>query len=158
PESFIHKMYTVELSPEMKRRVAYEVALPMLDEKLQYRSVVQHFEPRIAAARGMIAMGGGDLQDIDVITATMRDLRGRQYGERTELIWGIEEGKRYTSVTTGLHEAQEREFIKLARSAAADRSGALPEKLLLKHLASSGLNLTDVHGQAQRDVIVRLGT
>ena len=55
-------MYTVELSPEMTRQMAYEIALPMLDEKLQYRSVVQHFEPRIAAARGMIAMGGGDLR------------------------------------------------------------------------------------------------
>ena len=30
-------MYTVELSPELKRQMAYEIALPMLDEKLQYQ-------------------------------------------------------------------------------------------------------------------------
>ena len=35
PESFTQETYTVELSPEMKRQMAYEIALPMLDEKLQ---------------------------------------------------------------------------------------------------------------------------
>ena len=158
PESFTQEMYTVELSPEMKRQMGYEIALPMFDEKLQYRSVVQHFEPRIAAARGMIAMGGGDLTDIDAITAIMREHGVQQYGERTELVWGVEEGKRYTSVTTGLHEAHEREFIKLAQSAAADQTGALPETLLNKHIGQSGLNFSDAHGRAQRDAIVRLGT
>ena len=66
----------------MKRQIAYEHALPMLDERFQAKSVVQHFEPRIAAARSMIAMGGGSLEDIDAITARMREFGVRQYGEQ----------------------------------------------------------------------------
>ena len=123
PASFRSRVYSVALPLELKRHLAYEVSLPILDERFQHRAVLQHFEPRIAAARGMIAMGGGDLDDVDAITATMREYGVQQYGESTPLIWGIEEGKRYTSVTTGLHEADEKEFVSLARQAAADRSG-----------------------------------
>ena len=35
---------------------------------------------------------------------------------RTALVWGIEDGKSFTSVTTALHEAEEREFISLAQA------------------------------------------
>ena len=152
------ELYTVELSPEMKRQIAYEHALPMLDERFQAKSVVQHFEPRIAAARSMIAMGGGSLEDIDAITARMREFGVRQYGEPTPLIWGIEDGKRYTSVTTGLHEAEENEFIRLAKAAGDDRSGALPAALLQEKIASSGLDFSGAHGAAQRAAIERVGT
>jgi hypothetical protein len=158
PESFASRVHTVEMSPEMKRRMAYDITLPMLDERFQHKSVIQHFEPRITAARGMIAMGGGDLKDVDAITAHMREHGVQQYGERTELVWGIEEGKRYTSVTTGLHEVQEQEFVRLAKSAAEDRSGAIPEHVLNKHIDQSGLDFTDAHGKAQRAAIERLGT
>jgi hypothetical protein len=152
------ELYTVELSPEMKRQFAYEHALPMLDERFQAKSVVQHFEPRIAGARGMIAMGGGSLEDIDAITARMREFGVRQYGEQTPLIWGIEDGKRYTSVTTGLHEAEENEFIRLAKAAGDDRSGALPAELLREKIASSGLDFSGTHGAAQRAAIERVGS
>ena len=93
PETFLQRgIYTVELSPEMKHKQAYEIALPMLDERFQHKSVLPHFDLRIAAARGMIAMGGGDIEDIDAITARMREHGVRQYGEPTPLIWGIEDG------------------------------------------------------------------
>jgi hypothetical protein len=126
--------------------------------RIKAKSVVQHFEPRIAAARSMIAMGGGSLEDIDAITARMREFGVRQYGEQTPLIWGIEDGKRYTSVTTGLHEAEETEFIRLAKAAGEDRSGALPAGLLREKIASSGLHFSDTHGVAQRAAIERVGT
>ena len=51
-------------------------------------------------------------------------------GNRTRLIEGQEPDRRYRSVTTTLHEAQEREFVALAKSAAADRSmAATPEQI-----------------------------
>lgn len=158
PESFASRVHTVEMSQAMKRQMAYDIALPMLDERFQHKSVIQHFEPRIVAARGMIAMGGGDLTDVNAITAIMRERGVQQYGERTELIWGTEEGKRYTSVSTSLHEAQEKEFIDLAKTAAADRSGVLPRGLLAKHIRRSGLDFTDGHGKAQLASIERLGS
>ena len=80
-----------------------------------------------------------------------------QCGERTALVWGLEEGKRYTSVTTALHETQEQEFIRLAQTAAADRSAALPTDILREKIEQSNLDFTDAHGQAQRAAIERLG-
>ena len=73
-------------------------------------------------------------------------------------MWGPEPGKRTVSVTTGLHESQEQEFVRLAQVAAADRSAALPADLLREKIERSGLDFTGSHGAAQRDVIERLGT
>lgn len=158
PEAFVRKVYTVELSPEMKHRLAYETALPMLENTFEHKSVVKHFDLRIAAARGMIAVGGGDRTDVDAITAHMRKHGVRQYGERTGLVWGVESGKRYVTVTTGLHEAQEAEFIRLARAASVDLGGAIQSPLLEKHAKKSGLDFTTIHGRAQRFTMERLGT
>ena len=52
---------------------------------------------------------------------------------------------------------QEREFIRLARTASDDRSTALPAALLHAKIATSGLDFTGEHGAAQREVIGRLG-
>ena len=158
PESFRQKVYTVEMSPGMKRDLAYEMSLPVIDERLQHKSVLQHFDLRIAAAHGMIALGGGDLADIDAITAHMRERGVQQYGGKTPLVWGIEESARYTSVTTALHKADEEEFVRLAKTAGADKSGAIPTGLLQKHIRLSGLDFSEEHGRAQRAVIERLGT
>ena len=53
------------------------------------------------------------------------------------------EGRRalHEKITTGLHEAQEQEFIALARAAADDRSAAIPEKLLDRHVRRSRARL-----------------
>jgi hypothetical protein len=159
PTSFLApKVHTVEMSQEMKQQMAYDIALPILDERFQHKSVLQHFEPRIAAARGMIAMGGGQLADVDAITAHMREYGVQQYGDKTALVWGVEEGKRYTSVTTALHETDEKAFIALAKKAAEDRRGAIPASLLDQHIEQSGLDFVDAHGRTQRAAIARLGT
>ena len=88
-----------------------------------------HFDLRVAAARGLISAGIEGRDDLDAVTALMRQDGVQQFGDRTALVWGIEDGKRFTSVTTALHEAEEREFISLAERAAADRSGAIPGRL-----------------------------
>ena len=80
-----------------------------------------------------------------------------QYGEKTALQWGVEDGARYTSVTTALHASTEAEFIRLAKEAAADRSAALPAHLLDRKVAASGLDFTGAHGRQQRNAIDTLG-
>lgn len=158
PDTFTHKVYTVEPSIEMKHRMAYETTMPMLDEIFQEKAVIPHFGLRTAAARAMIDLGGGELEDIDAITRRMKTDGIQQYGEKTPIIWAAEDGKRYNSVTTALHEAHEAEFISLAKEAASDRSGAIPQGLLAKHINNSGLDFSDAHGKAQRDAIERIGT
>jgi hypothetical protein len=146
------------LEPEQRIRAAYETALPILAEKLEHKSVVPHFDLRVAAARGLISAGIKGREDMDAVTALMRQDGVQQYGDRTALVWGIEDGKRFTSVTTALHEAEERKFIALAQRAAADRRGAIPGRLLDQHIERSGLHFTDAHGRTQRAAIERLGS
>ena len=89
--------------------------MPFLAEKLEHKAVVPHFDLRVAAGRGLVAAGIEDRKDLDAVTAVMREDGVLQYGDKTALVWGIEDGKRYTSVTTSLHEADEQEFISLAQ-------------------------------------------
>jgi hypothetical protein len=133
-----------------------------------------------------IHVGSRDVAgDLLVVTKKMRDDGVRQYGEQTtrlplfghtlvaapsgqtapvgdalcapaSLVWGQEPGERVVSVTTGLHESQEQEFIQLARAAAEDRSAALPAGLLWQQIEQSGLDFTGSHGAAQRRTIEHL--
>jgi hypothetical protein len=146
------------LEPEQRIRVAYDTALPFLAERLEQRSVVPHFDLRVAAARGLVVAGIGGLADIDAVTATMRSEGVQQYSDKTALVWGLEVGKRYTSVTTALHESDEQAFLRLARQAAEDRSAAIPARLLNAKVSESGLDFSGAHGVAQRSAIDRLGT
>jgi hypothetical protein len=130
----------------------------MLVEKLEHKAVLPHFDLRVTAARGLVAAGIGSRDDIDAVTSAMREEGVQQYGDKTALVWGLEDGKRYTSVTTALHEADEQEFVRLARKAAADRGGAIPSTLLDRKVAESGLDFSGAHGKAQRAAIDRLGT
>jgi conjugative relaxase-like TrwC/TraI family protein len=146
-----------EVTHEQRIRQAYEVALPFLAEKLEHKAVVTHWDVRVAAARGLVQAGITGLGDIDAVTAIMRKEGVIQYGEKTALVWGVEHGKRYTSVTTALHENDERDFVRLAQKASADRSGAIPGTLLERKITESGLDFAGQHGMAQRAAIQRLG-
>ena len=147
-----------ELSVEQRHRVGYDVALPFLADRLEHKAVVTHWDARVAAARGLIEAGIDGVGDIDAVTRIMRAEGVQQYGETTALVWGVEEGRRYTSVTTALHETEEREFIRLAQAASDDRSAALPSALLGQKISESGLDLSGAHGKAQRSAIERVGT
>ena len=146
-----------ELSLEERHRTAYEIGLPWLAEKLEHRSVVPHWDLRLAALRGLVQTGMDDLDDVKGITTIMREEGVKQYGEQTPIVWGKEEGKRYTSVTTALHESDEAEFVRLAQAAARDRSGAIPAGLLQQKMVASGLDFGDDHGKAQQRAIERMG-
>lgn len=146
-----------QLAPEAAHRLAYERALPVLDQRLQQKSVLSHFEARTAAARGLIEYGCQGLEDLNAVTKLMRQEGVTQYGQPTALVWGREAGSRYMKLTTALHEAQEREFIALAKQAGTDRSGALPEAALEHAIKHSGLRFDSAHGRAQLNAIRRIG-
>ena len=98
------------------------------------------------------------MADINAVTRMMREEGVLQYGEKTELVWGEDDGRWHEKITTGLHESQEKEFIALARAAADDRSAAIPEKLLEQARPRNGLDFSDDHGKAQLAMLSRLGT
>jgi hypothetical protein len=146
------------LTREERHHKAYEVGLPWLAERFAHSAVVPHWDLRMAALRGLVHTGTEGLRDIGGVTKIMREEGVRQYGRMTPLIWGQEDEKRYTSVTTGLHESDEKEFVRLLQAAARDRSGAIQPGLLRRELDASGLDFKSVHGRAQRQAIERVGT
>ena len=146
------------LTREQRLRRAYEATLPFLADEFARKAVLPHWTTHVAAARGLVEAGSHDVAgDVLAITKMMREEGIRQHGGITALVWGQEPGKRTVSVTTALHENQERAFIQLARAAASDRSAALPERLLHRAIEKSGLDFAGEHGKAQRAAIERLG-
>jgi hypothetical protein len=141
-----------------RHRTAYEMGLSWLAERFEHEAVLSHFDLRRAALRGLVHTGLSDVSDVDAATKIMREDGVLQYGEKTPLVWGREDGQRFVSVTTALHESDEQEFVRLAQAAAADRSGAIPAGLLKRRIDASGLDFTDAHGKSQRNAIERTGT
>lgn len=146
-----------EPSQEQRIEAAYKIGLPWLADKLEHRSVVPHWDLRLAALRGLVETGCKGLGDIREITTLMRREGVIQYGEQTAILWGQEVNKRYTSVSTVLHKSDEEEFVRLARGAARDKSGSIPAGLLQQKMRESGLDFTDTHGKRQREVIELMG-
>jgi hypothetical protein len=118
-------------APEQRRETAYRAALPLLEGELGRRAVVDGQELREIAARALIVSGLGDRpgDDIDAVIKGFCERGVVQDGEPVALLWGRGaslRGKERWSVTTALHIDQERELIRLARTASLDLSGALP--------------------------------
>jgi len=146
------------LTPEARLKMAYEAALPFLEARLEQKATLKHWDLRTAAGFGLVHAGCTGTPDIGAVTQLMREHGVEQYGERTALVWGQEEGRKFVSVTTELHESQEQEFITLAKAAAEDRSGALSDEMLERQIKASGLDFAGDHGKAQLAMIRRLGT
>ena len=149
PASFMRHELRPQLGHEQRIRRAYEIALPFLADKLEHNSVLNHCDVRIAALRGLMHTGCRGLDDVAAVTKLMREEGVTQFGEKTALVWSQEPGRRAVSITTSLHEAQENEFVALAKSAAADKSAALPVGALDVAVRRSGLDFTTEHGKAQ---------
>lgn len=120
-----------EQTAEQRHQAAYHAALPLLAGELGRRAVLDGQELREIAARALIVAGIGDRpgDDIDAVIKGFRERGVVQDGEPVALLWGRAaplRGKERWSVTTALHIDQERELIRLARTASLDLSGALP--------------------------------
>ena len=146
-----------ELTREGRDRVAYDIALPWLDGELQGRAVVQHWDLQRAAFRGLTATRCDGLADMKRVTRLMHDGGVLQYGEKTAVRFAQEPGKRHVSVTTNMHIDDEREFVALAKAAAADRNGALTPWQIERAAQASGLDFSKEHGKAQLQAMHRLG-
>ncbi|GEO42166.1 hypothetical protein SAE02_63140 [Skermanella aerolata] len=146
-----------EISREQRIDRAYTEALHWLEKDLDARAVIGERDARTAAARGLIASGIENAWDLDRIVAEFQARGVRQQGEMTTLIVGQEQDKRGRSITTGLHEAQEKEFISKARIAASDQSNALPVDRIAAAVERSGLDFAGDHGKQQLKAIHDLG-
>jgi hypothetical protein len=116
---------------EQRRETAYRAALPLLAGELSRRAVLDGQELREIAARALIVASIGERpgDDIDAVIKGFRERGVVQDGEPVALLWGRGaslRGKERWSVTTALHVDQERELIRLAKTASLDLSGALP--------------------------------
>ncbi|MCB4824174.1 MULTISPECIES: MobF family relaxase [Roseicella] len=145
--------------PTREERIAraYEAALPWLEKELDRRAVVSGADARTAALRGLIAAGIEETADVGRVTALFRSEGVRQYGEATALVWGRAGERGEVGITTALHAADEAEFMRLARAAAADRTGALRAGEIAAAAGRIGLAFEGEHGEAQRRAMHRLG-
>lgn len=145
--------------PTREERIAraYEAALPWLERELDRRAVVSGADARTAALRGLIAAGIEETADVGRVTALFRSEGVRQYGEATALVWGRAGERGEVGITTALHAADEAEFMRLARAAAGDRTGALRAGEIAAAAGRSGLAFEGEHGAAQRRAMHRLG-
>jgi hypothetical protein len=157
PLSFMAAERTPDLTREERDRRAYEISLRWLDEALQGRAVLQHWDLQRAAFRGLTATRCDGLEDMKRVTRLMHDEGVSQYGGKTAIRFAQEPGKRHVSVTTNMHIDDEREFVALAKAAAADRSGALTARQIDAAARASGLEFGTEHGKAQLQAMHRLG-
>jgi TrwC relaxase/AAA domain len=157
-----------DLSPDQRRAMAYEVSQPLIEHEFGQRARLDGQDLRVMAARGLIASGIGDRPGNDIAAVLKAYGRHgvRQDGTQTAITLGKEaplRGKDRWSVTTSLHEAQERELIGLARDAVADTSAAL-STLQIDQAADTflarnpGIDPAGTHWQAQRSMMQRLAT
>lgn len=146
-----------EIDREQRIDLAYTEALPWFEKDIDKRAVVSEHDARTAIARGLIASGIESHRDIDLVMTEFETRGVRQQGEMTTLIAGQENEKRGRSITTGLHEMQEKEFIVKARAASSDLSDALPADRIKAAVERSGLDFTSDHGKQQLQAIHDLG-
>lgn len=146
-----------QIDREQRIEHAFTEALPWFEKDIDKRAVVSEHDARTAIARGLIASGIESHKDIDLVMAKFEARGVRQQGEMTTLIIGQEHDKRGRSITTALHEMQEKEFIAKAKRASSDASDALPADRIKAAVERSGLDFTSDHGKQQLQAIHDLG-
>jgi hypothetical protein len=147
----------VELTQDERTACAYHTALPLLEAELGRRSVLNGSDARVAATRGLIESGLEGPDDINRVTRAFRERGVRQSSRTTALLWGHDSVRGNIKVSTELHVEQERELIRLAATAAQDRSASLSPESIAHSVARSGLDFSTDHGATQRQIIDRLG-
>jgi hypothetical protein len=153
---------------EQRHEAAYSAALPLLEGELGRRAVLDGQELREIAARALIVAGVGKHpgDDIDAVIKAFREQGVVQDGRQVALLWGRGaplRGKERWNVTTALHIDQERELIRLAKTASLDLSGALPaaqvDRAAHAFLARNPMiDPAAEQWQAQRAMMTRLAT
>ena len=153
---------------EQRSESAYRAGLPLLEGELSRRAVLDGQELREIAARALIVAGIGERpgDDIDAVLKSFRERGVVQDGQQVALLWGRGaplRGKERWNVTTALHIDQERELIRLAKTASLDLSAALPmaeiDRAADAFLARNPtIDPAAEQWQAQRAMMTKLGT
>jgi len=139
---------------------AYNVALRILEKKLQRCAVLKEAELRAAAANGLTASGIAQFGDIETVVTLFYERGVLQDGEITMLHRGLgksSQGLECVQVTTQMHADLEKELIGLAKDAIADRSDALSLNEIENGLKRSGISFSGSHGGRQRVILECLG-
>ena len=156
-----------ELAPQQRHDVAYEGTQRLIEAAFARRAAIGGQDLREIAARGLIRGGVDDPgRDIGAVLQLYRERGVTQQGKVTPIAWARDEmvrGKVRWGVTTGLHEDQERELVRLVRSAAADRSAALEPHRIERAAAAfldrhPAIDRQAEQWRAQRAMIEQLGT
>lgn len=149
-------------SREQRLETAFQAAQPLLGRQFDRRAVIDGADARIAAAKGLIAVGIGEAGDVDAITQAFRERGVQRRGEDAALIWGRvpgRQGRDRVAITTTLELREEQRLIETARVGARDHSAALSRKAIAVAVGSfSEIDFTSAHGKAQRRIIDQLGT
>lgn len=150
-----------------RSQLAYDIALPRLQDEWRRRAVLDENELRRVAAQAYVVAGIKDAgSDIDAVMHSFRRDGVVHEGQRVSLVSqeaASVRGKRRVRMTTGLHIAHERELIRLAKAAADDTSAALPpekvDRAVLAFLRSHrAIDAAGDHWQAQRGMIDHLAS
>ncbi len=148
-------------SREQRLETAFQAALPLLSKQFDRRAVIDGADARIAAAKGLIAAGIGEANDVDALTQAFRERGVQRQGEDAALIWGRvpgRQGRDRVAITTTLELREEQRLIETARAGARDRSAALTRKAIAAAVAAfPEVDFTSAHGRAQRRIIDQLG-
>ena len=157
-----------ELSAEQRQEVAYERSQDLLDTAFGHRAKLDGSELRIAAARGFIIGGISDKpgEDIAAVTRRHRQDGVRLGGEPTAIEWTQEapvRGRHRWAVTTVRQAELETEVIAIARTAAADKSAALPVEQVDRAageflMRNPKIDPTGEQWRAQREMMIGLAT
>jgi hypothetical protein len=159
PKSVIQDISPSLDSAEQRLEKAYDRALPFLEDEFSRRSVLSAPEARVAAARGLIAAGIDTDDDIGAVTAIMRQRGVQQEGKQTELVWGQRgDSGDHWFITTGLHISQEKELIRLAKDASADKGLSLTCDEIDNAVKMTDLVFNSDHGRNQRNLMEQIGT
>lgn len=131
---------------------AYSVALDILEPELNKRAVITGADIRNACARAMIEGQADSIDDMRTLVRGLVERGVRQAGHMTKMLWR-EQGFQRVKVTTELHRDQEEEVVRLARTAAADTSKAIPAALVERKMAETGIDYTSEVGKQQAEVV-----
>ena len=144
------------LSRSERLEGAFQTGIPLFEDDLRRRAVVDAKDARLAMIRGLIRYGIEGTDDVKALTRAMVARGVRQDGKWTKVIWTEIAGGR-VKLTTELHADQERELIDLARAAAADRARSLSPDEIAAAIERAGFTFEGEHGAAQRQTIERIG-
>ncbi|SEG69601.1 TrwC relaxase [Methylobacterium sp. 190mf] len=152
----------IPLQPRGERlAIARAAAAPFLERDFLEDAVLDGSAARIAAARGLVASGVEDASEIDDVAAALVAGGIQDAGAHVSVIVREVRGQRgrpENRLTTAAHVARETRLVDLARSAAADRSGALTVEEVEAAATASGLVFTGTHGASQAAAMRTIGT